>query len=698
MPFSKKYKTNFTYRYNRNLTIFLLLTFLFSITLKADEIQKDSIKSELNKLESKNNFNPRDTIYINLLNKLAVEIRFYSLDSVLLLSNKALKHSKAHNYKEGEIRALIGLGDYYSDNGDYNKGSSYYGEALELALTTAHQNLVLECQNSLASEYEYQGNYEKALQTWLEAIEIARQNEDAKWLSIINENIAMLYATQKDYEQSLAHFKIVKKLNEKIDDELFVAYTQSNMAYLYAQKGDLEYAMFNANACIASFEKHEDMDWLAYGYTTKGKIYLEQRKYKWALFWYKQSENLHQKIIHDERSEIDLLHGLSEANLGLGKDSIAEKYAVRTLDMSERLSINEGIRKASKTLYKINKTREAYLEALAYHELYQELSDTIAKNETKKSLIMLKTKLGHEQQKKALIAENEKALAKQKNYIYVSIFILLVLMTITLLVKRSGNIQKKLNIALNNKTVALEKNQHELREINETKDKLFSIIGHDLRGPIGAFRGVLQLLRNEEIEQKDFLELIPKLGADIDHISFTLNNLLSWGQTQMKGAVTKPSMVCLENIVKENINLLSEIAENKSIKIVSQVAINTMAWSDPDQIDIVIRNLLSNALKFTPKDGLITIKAIEKEAYWEVAIQDTGIGIDKEAQEKIFAKNSNLTTYGTNNEKGTGLGLTLCKEMIENNNGTIWVKSTSRKGTCFYFTLPKINKKYEQAS
>jgi signal transduction histidine kinase len=201
-----------------------------------------------------------------------------------------------------------------------------------------------------------------------------------------------------------------------------------------------------------------------------------------------------------------------------------------------------------------------------------------------------------------------------------------------------------------------------------------------------------------EIDKSEFLEFMPKLNDDVDHISFTLNNLLSWGYTQMNGSTTKPSAIAMETLVAENINLLSEIAEKKSIKIITKISANTLAWSDGNQIDIVIRNLISNALKFTPENGMVTVSANEKNTNWEISVRDSGVGMDKITLEKLFAKNANITTYGTNNEKGTGLGLSLCKEMVEKNNGTIWVDSTLRHGSTFYFTLPKAKKKYNKAS
>ena len=695
MPPVKTTCSVFFYHYKKYSLLFVLV-FLFANHTYGQQNLRDSLNTSLKTLKSQKSFSTKDTVYINMLNELGVNLRFYKSDSLLLISEQALSHSKSVKYKKGEIKALFNIGNYYSDKGISKKGLYNYQTALSIANELGIVELILHAQNKIANQYSYQGNYAKALEGYLEGIELAEKTDDIEMQSILTENIALLYEAQKDYTHALVYLKKVKKMNVKIGNEVFTAYTLSNIASIHADMGNLEHAMYNVNQCIAIFEKHKLMDWLAFAFEVKGKTYLKQNKFKWALYWYDQSKMLHDKNIEDERSEIDLLNGIAEAHIGLKKDSISETYALRAMNISTRLNENEGIKKSAEVLYKINKKRKNYITALVYHELFQKLSDTISRNGSEKSLVMLKIDLNHEQQKEDLILQNEKALAKQKNYVYATLAILLVLLAITLLVRRSEKVQKRLNKKLNSKKIDLEKSEGELREINETKDKLFSIIGHDLRGPIGAFQGLLQLLNNDEIDQKEFMEFVPKLRKDIDHISFTLNNLLSWGQTQMNGSVTKPSLVSLENLVTDNINLLSEIADAKSIKMISQLSENTLAWSDTDQIDIVIRNLMSNALKFTPKNGMVTVIAKEKNDFWEICIRDTGVGIDQETQDKLFAKNANITTYGTDNEKGTGLGLSLCKEMVEKNNGTIWVESVLRKGTCFYFTVPKAKTEYEK--
>ena len=662
---------------------------------QAQQSVKDSLMWQINHKRASVHFNPKDTVYIDLLNALGEELRFYKSDSLFQLSKQASELSKSIGYKLGENRSLLGLGDYYSDKGTVQKSILYYKKALVLSQAIKNPELTLKAQNNLAGEYAYKGDYAKALIGYLEGIDLARAYGDLLMLSIMNENIANLYTSQKDYVQALEFYENVKRLNQQIGNEISSAESMSNIASLYADMGNLEYAMYNVNSGIKVFEKHEIMDWLAYAYEIKGKVYLKKNEFDWAIFWYSQSEMLH-KNLDDDRGTIDLLDGMAEAYFGLGKDSVSERYALKALNVSDKIKFKEGRRKCAKTLYKINKNKKDFATALEYHELYQTLSDTLSRDENKKSLTLLKTKMKHEEQKEDLIEENKKQLAQQRNYGNTALAILLIFIVITILVRRSERIQKHLNIELKRKTADLEKREYELREINQTKDRLFSIIGHDLRGPIGAFQGLLQLLKEGDIGQSEFFEFLPKLRRDIDHISFTLNNLLTWGHTQMNGAVTKPSVVALESVVKDNIDLLSEIAENKSIKLVSQIPTNTMVWSDSDQIDIVIRNLISNALKFTADNGMVTISTQEKNQNWQVSIRDTGIGMDDNTMEKIFALNADHTTYGTNNEKGTGLGLSLCKEMVEKNGGSIWVESSLRKGSTFHFTIPKAKKSYRQ--
>ncbi len=675
------------------ILLMVLLIGALSIGFAQNKV-KDSLTNVLHEIYAQKNFSVTDTTYINVLNKLGAEFTYHTSDSLELLTKQALKYSKEANYKVGESESLMNMGIYHSNMGESSRAIAHYKEALKIAKDIKNVVIRLRIINLLATEYNWAGDYAKALDLFLEGTELAENLGHDRQLSVLLENLANLYSSQKDFDQAIIFYERVKKINLSIGNEINSAQTMANLASVYADMGNFEYAMFNVNSSIPIFENNHILDWLAYSYEIKGKTYLRQKNYKWALHWYNQCNLLHKKI-NDDRGKIDLLNGMAEAYYGLDQIELSEKYAQESFEISNKIHFPEGIQKCAMTLYRINKSKNKYSEALRFHEIYQQVSDTLSRDENKRGLAMLKTKADHDKEQEALIIKNRQALAKQKYYVYAAIVIILIFIVITFLVHRGQKIQKRLNKKLQNQKSDLVIREKQLNEINLTKDKLFSIIGHDLRGPIGALQELLRMLKVGEIQQSEFMDFIPKLRDDVDHISFTLNNLLSWGQTQMKGAVTKPSAFVLEELVTDNINLLSEIAETKSIKMINRISDNTIIWSDVNQIDIVIRNLISNALKFTPEHGMVTIDAQEGNDHWEISVRDSGIGMDLVTQDKLFHAHTNHTTYGTNNEKGTGLGLSLCKEMVEKNNGQIWVESALRNGTCFFFSLPKSQKDYK---
>ena len=679
----------------------LLCAFMLAVSLPVlaqSSNERDSLAYRLQRLESTNRFNPKDTTHIKLLVELAFSYRYLEMDSLYSIGKKALEYSEKIDYTYGKIKGLDALGNYYYNKGEREKSMPLFQEALRLATEAKDIPSELSIINAMAQNYSFEGNYAEALNLNLKGIDLAREIDDQPMLSVLNENIAGLYADQKDFKNALMFYDTVQKINRRLGDEVIDAETQSNMASLYKDAKDYKNAMFNINRSISTFEKHKVYDWLAYAYEVKGDIYLDQEKYKWALYWYDQSNMLFKHQIEDDRIKIQLMNGMAKVYFGLEQDSLALVYAKKGLALSDKIKSLQGKIDCSETLYKLHKKNGNTPEALAYLESFKILSDSLFKDKNKQSLSLLETKLQYEQEKQELIEANETALAKQRNYIYFSVIILMILSIITFVIRRSENIQRKLNRELKEKSTAVTQREAQLHEINKTNTKLFSIIGHDLRGPIGGLQSMLKLFTDGEISTKEFVSFIPKLKTDVDNISFTLNNLLSWGMNQLNGVVTKPKRVSLSNLVNNNIQLLSEIANSKSIKIINQLPENPRIWADSHQMDIVVRNILSNAIKFTPENGLITINAVEKAGMWQVSIRDTGIGMTAEMQRSIFKDSSNITTYGTNNEKGTGLGLSLCKEMVLKNNGEIWVDSVPRKGTTFYFTVPKAINRYQKAS
>jgi signal transduction histidine kinase len=189
------------------------------------------------------------------------------------------------------------------------------------------------------------------------------------------------------------------------------------------------------------------------------------------------------------------------------------------------------------------------------------------------------------------------------------------------------------------------------------------------------------------VSMEEFQAILPNLQQNVKTVHHTLENLLQWSYSQMQGIKSSPKQVDIQLIVVENIELFAEVAKNKQIVLSYAIPLDTFVFADENQVRLILRNLLNNAIKFTRKNGTINVSAKQNESFIEISVNDTGIGMSEVQVEKLFSIGIN-STYGTSGEKGTGLGLMLCKEMAEENKGKIWVESELGKGSTFTVSLP----------
>jgi len=242
--------------------------------------------------------------------------------------------------------------------------------------------------------------------------------------------------------------------------------------------------------------------------------------------------------------------------------------------------------------------------------------------------------------------------------------------------------------------LTLQRQKKMLEANNALKDKIFSVIGHDLRNPIGNIKTYIDAFLISGMEANDEVKMLLKDISILSEQAFSLlENLLLWAKNQSGRLVSNPVRTDVSEIITNAILLSQNQASNKNISIRKPPMNKTEAFCDPEQIAIVMRNLLWNAVKFTPNDGEIHlgITPVEEagKSFVRVEISDNGVGIDPEDQKKLFDSRFHFTTFGTNNEKGSGLGLQLCREFIEMNGGIIGVNSEPGSGSAFFFTLPE---------
>lgn len=263
------------------------------------------------------------------------------------------------------------------------------------------------------------------------------------------------------------------------------------------------------------------------------------------------------------------------------------------------------------------------------------------------------------------------------------------------------NILKK-NRALHKKNVEIQQQKKEiaekarmlrvqtkeLTELNSLKNKLFSVIAHDLKSPMYALRNVFRNVQQYDLPAQEIKDMVPDVVNDLNYTISLMENLLQWAKSQMEADAVKTEKIDVTKVIEEVMMLLRLQAEAKRIYIEKRPEMPVYILGDRDMVNLVLRNLLSNAIKFTPEEGCISVGVNEGESFVEVYVQDTGTGISSEALKKIN-QNNYYTTKGTASESGTGLGLMLCKEFLAKNGGRMHIQSAEGQGSTFSFTLPR---------
>lgn len=673
--------------------IFLNRRFYFYIIfllISYSNLLAQSEKSALTKIEElrfKPGFKPQNSEYIDLILELAkAQVRTNS-DSTSILLKEGYELSLDSKYRAGESRALAIFGYLYFEKGEIKKAYEYNMKALKVANTYNLNREKIKALNNMGLDFWMQGDDALALTQFLEALNVAKEAEDTQMIITLNINIANLYSDNGDYKTSLTFLELAKQINTGLNSQKSSFIILLNMASDYSELGNITKAERSIDESISLLEKQNSIDWLSHAYEEKGSITLMQNNYKEALKWFLKSEKLCDEI-NFSLGYTMVYNGLAESYLGLQNINFAEKYALKGLEISTQLNISKSIETSKLLLSKIYHEKGNDKKAYIYQNEYIEMNEKGSVEKFKKGLGILRSKMKFENQKKLLIEENNKAIVKHKNYVLLAITALFVVLLFLVLIYRTNKLQKKYTQNLQEKQEILITREVELCDSNKTKDKLFSIVAHDLKGPINSFHSLMQMYSEDTISKEDYDSLFPKALQSIQGISEMLNNLLIWAKTQMIGIELIQENIDINDLVMSTVLLLKPSAQKKEINILNTIPENTISFSDRNHLDIIIRNLISNAIKFTNIKGEITVNVIEKGNKLQLAVADNGVGMDLETQSMLFEKKHMQSTYGTNNEKGTGLGLSICKDMVESNGGKIWVSSKLNKGTTIYFTIP----------
>ncbi|WP_339626993.1 tetratricopeptide repeat-containing sensor histidine kinase [uncultured Maribacter sp.] len=669
--------------------IFLLFAFI-CINVNTTVAQVDSIqffKEKIKTFSQGSNNSENSTSYIDLINNLSYQLRYSGLDTMKIVTVRALELSNSINYKEGELEALTNFSAFYLYRGDTKNSIEYCQKLLNDKELIDYPIIGMKVYNHLGQAYFIKQDYPLSYTYFLQGLALGEKHKNEFYTFLMNMNLGTMFNLLEDYDEAMLFYTSAFESSKKTMNANMDAMLSSNLAFLYIQTGDFDKAKNYLNKSIDYFEYSKNKEWLAFSLSTLAQLYLKLKNYNDAINNYQKALSVHSSDT-DIKGRADIYYGLARSYFEINNLTKAEENINKSLSLYSSFNLNTGLEKCYRILYQIKKEQNQISKSLEYFELTEKLANDIFIEKNKRNLNMLNTKLNFEKEKDDLKAKNELAIDQQRKYVKWSLAALLTSFIIVLIILNSVKREKLLNRKLENQAIVLKENQKTLSNINQNQDRLFSIVGHDLRGPIISLKELL-ILYIEDPEGKMYFEkFAPQLRDDLEQVQFTMDNLLHWGKNQMIGSSIKLERISVSHEIENILHFFNKEIKKKYIKIDNQIIENHCAFADLDQFNVIFRNLISNAIKFTPNEGKITLTSKIKYANLLIKISDTGVGMSELTLSKLFKDTEHISTSGTNLEKGTGLGLRLAKEMIIKNNGEISVKSKINEGSHFIVELP----------
>jgi len=668
------------------------------ITLSQDLISSDPIAAKLYITEAISICQHTDSSQ-QYARALAVMGKIFThtgkLDSALFFLNQAsnIPIVREDDYLRFEIHNQIGT--VLTNQQAYDSAEFHYQLCSEIAGRLNKPDYLAAINNNLGMLADERGMLQQAFDYYLIALKYYDDISDLANQAVVLNNLGLVNQALGDNVKAIEFLKKAIEINTGLNNQLNVSMNYGNLGTCYKILGNNTEAL----ACFQhsltlSRELGLELD-QAKTLMNMGNLYVQMNKFEEAESHFKASLEI------CERNNIVygiLINYYNIAGLYYYKKDYSQ--AIEYLEKSNQLAQEQGNIKMYIDIYKlyekINEALGNYKLAFFYHKNWDIITDSLKAMANKEYILDLQAKYQVEKKElenKNLRTENTaKALSirNQKITTAAVAFVLFLTGLLAIVLFRSRDKAQRANQQLNELNNKILIQNTALEEVNTTKDKLFSIIAHDLKSPFNSLLSFLQLLIDEkaDIDENKKKEILMMLYQHSNNTYSLIENLLQWALGQRGHLQFNPGNFDLRQIVEAEIEFLSGRADKKNIRIINTIEVNSMAWVDENMVKIIFRNLLNNAIKFSFENSVITINSIRCFDKHEVTITDHGIGMPEKVSKALFSGNNFYSTKGTKNESGSGLGLMIVKELMDKQGCSFRVNSTEGKGTVITLGFP----------
>ncbi len=636
-----------------------------------------------------------DAFYNTYINKGNNYLFQSDFDLALKIYLESYDYYQKREDKKGKNRCLNNMGIIYKNHGEYDKAIECYEKSLENVIPTPDSVSYAETYINLGNVHVLMGSYDKAIQYYNHALTINERNgvllEVGKCLS----NIGVIHNKCGQYEKAETYLKKAFEISTNTFNKGQQAICLINLGTNYSEMGKFETALEYLKRGTELKEELGDIKGLSNCYIYQAEIFVRMKRYGEAAELVMQALDL-KKGLQDREGVTRGLLLLSEINLETGQTRLAGRYGQAGLDSALMIGSLEHIARAYELLEKSAFQAGNYKQAYLYLEEFKTFNDSLLNFKNSETVSELEYRyhanvLEKENENLKIQEDLHKDRIKEQQILIIGGIILILLIISLLIIVAYYNRRKKVaNQQLEKKNLTITMQNVKLDKLNRTKDKLLSIMAHDLRGTMGNQVTALNLL--SEMEHENDRPTRSKLIANLGHSASAslelLENLLVWSKMQEGEIEFFPESTNVEYLIKNTLALLEQTAKNKDIRIRDLTSGEVVCFVDSQMISSILRNLTMNAIKFSERNSEVTLRSSMKDRNLIIEVADRGVGLSEESIRKILEGNGGWSKKGTENEKGSGLGLSMVNEFIKLHGGHLQVESREGSGSLFRIIIP----------